>query len=178
MSKKQKLVIIPRTKWDDNAVQHAGAHQRVDWNRCPVRLHHTAIIFRYKSRTRKGRIAEEAAHMRLLRLVALGRGYSDISYNYVVFPSGRIWIGRGVEVLGAHTLGHNEDPGVCIAGNTDIQRVGTRRVAAISKLVGTHLPKRHGTRRRLIPHSATFSTGCPGRKAMRAFRLSRLRRLL
>lgn len=109
--------------------------------------------------------------MRVLKRVALGRGYQDISYNYVVFPSGRVWIGRGEEVLGAHTIGHNSDPGVVLAGNYDIQKVSRRMKRSASLLVSKTLPARFGTRRKMIPHRATFGTACPGKNAVRAFDL-------
>jgi len=50
-----------------------------------------------------------------------GRGFSDIDYNHLVRGStGEIYEGRGWDVIGAHTRGHNsEGVGVCIIGNDE-----------------------------------------------------------
>lgn len=55
----------------------------------------------------KATIAEECAEMRNLQNIAFGRGFSDISYSFVVFQSGRVYEGRGWDRAGAHTEGYN-----------------------------------------------------------------------
>lgn len=43
--------------------------------------------------------------------------WSDIGYNYVIFPSGRIFEGRGKNVRGAHCPTGNGEPGIAFYGN-------------------------------------------------------------
>ena len=45
------------------------------------------------------------------------RGWSDIGYHYVVYLDGTIHEGRNIELVGAHTKGHNTGSiGVCYVG--------------------------------------------------------------
>ena len=49
-----------------------------------------------------------------------GRGYSDISYHYVIIPNGTVQVGRPENVIGAHAEGHNTDSiGICLIGKTE-----------------------------------------------------------
>lgn len=52
-------------------------------------------------------VATEMACMRSLQQIAFARGFFDISYSFVIFPSGRIYEGRGWGKAGAHTEGYN-----------------------------------------------------------------------
>jgi hypothetical protein len=159
---------IPRDRWDTGPRQK---HIACDWSNKPVRLHHTVTAFKYKSKRRRNRIREEREHMRLLKQIALGRGFADISYNYVAFPSGRIYVGRGEEVLGAHTIGFNANPGIALAGNYEVSKPSRAMVTNTSRFVSGYLHERYATKRRLIPHRNTFATSCPGKYAIRAFKL-------
>jgi hypothetical protein len=68
-------------------------------------------------------IEAEKSHMRYLQGVAFGRGFSDISYNHVVFPSGNIYRGRGWEFLGAHNDDENTSTlGLCAVGNYEVMK--------------------------------------------------------
>jgi hypothetical protein len=99
------------------------------------------------------------------------RGYSDIAYNYVIMPSGRVYVGRGAEVLGAHTIGHNKDVGVCFAGNYEVERP-TRASIVAYWLLRQRLHRKFNIGRRIYPHCRTYSTSCPGRHLRAKLRLS------
>jgi N-acetylmuramoyl-L-alanine amidase len=48
------------------------------------------------------------------------QGWSDIGYHYVVYLDGSVHIGRPVEIVGAHTKGHNTGSiGVVYVGGID-----------------------------------------------------------
>lgn len=60
-------------------------------------------------------------------------GWADIGYNWLIDPDGKMYTGRGDNILGAHFCGHNGGTmGVCVMGNfTSI----TPTTQAIGKLV-------------------------------------------
>ncbi len=67
------------------------------------------------------------------------RGWSDIGYNYLIDRFGRIWEGRygGVDrpVVGAHTLGYNDDSFAASAiGNYQIVKPSTAMIQAYATL--------------------------------------------
>ncbi len=108
------------------------------------------------------------------------RGWSDIGYNFLVDRFGRIWEGRhggvGRPVVGAHTLGYNDDAFAMSAiGNYDITRPSAATVRAFGRLFAWKLSL-HGVRasstrqwveRRYLPaingHRDVGQTACPGR---------------
>ena len=86
------------------------------------------------------------------------RKYNDIAYNFLIVPSGRVYEGRGKEVEGAHTLGHNEDCGIAFVGDYSKQKLTTAQIIAYKNLrrkLGVSGGPEH-------PHSATYNTSCPG----------------
>lgn len=110
-------------------------------------------------------IKMERDHMRLLEQIALDRGFDGISYSDIIFPSGRVYKGRGFTKLGAHTLGRNSiSYGLSVVGNYDNDKVTDEIVNAyvytINKGKKRHRVKRHGIV--VQPHSATKATACPG----------------
>ena len=48
------------------------------------------------------------------------KGWSDIGYHYVVHLDGSISYGRSIEIIGAHTRGHNTGSiGICYIGGVE-----------------------------------------------------------
>lgn len=108
------------------------------------------------------------------------RGWSDVGYNYLVDKFGRIWEGRagGVDrpVVGAHTLGYNDDSFAMSAiGNFDVARPPKAMVEAYGALFGWKLSL-HGVdasstqqyvTSKNFPavngHRDAGSTACPGK---------------
>ena len=46
-----------------------------------------------------------------------GRGWADIGYHYVIYRDGSIMVGRDVDKIGAHCVGHNANSiGICYVG--------------------------------------------------------------
>lgn len=164
------VVYKPRSKKSWSGEFHFNA-VRCSWFQKPLRLHHTVTNFKYMSKLYSKRVAQEKEHMRQLRSIAISRGYSELSYNYVVFPSGRFYVGRGERVVGAHTLHHNEDPGVALVGNFEIDKVNRFQKRGIKRL-RRYLRKKFKARADLIPHCRTYGTACPGANARAAFGLT------
>ncbi len=108
------------------------------------------------------------------------RGWSDVGYNFLVDRFGRIWEGRygGVSrpVVGAHTLGYNDDAFAMSAiGNYDITQPSSATVDAFGRLFAWKLslhgvlassPRQWITKRYLPAingHRDVGRTACPGR---------------
>ncbi|WP_340537503.1 N-acetylmuramoyl-L-alanine amidase [Nocardioides sp. GXZ039] len=108
------------------------------------------------------------------------RGWSDIGYNYLVDRFGRIWEGRygGVDrpVVGAHTLGYNDDSFAMSAiGNFETAQPSQAMIQAYGALFGWKLSlhgvnaastKQFVTSRNfqaINGHRDAASTACPGK---------------
>lgn len=95
------------------------------------------------------------------------RGWSDYAYAFAVFPSGRVYRGRGMDYVPAAQAGHNTGtvPVICVVGPgepmTDAMKKSLRELK-------DHCDRR--AKRDLVvrPHSAVTSTSCPG-PVIRAF---------
>lgn len=104
--------------------------------------------------------------MLVLQGIAFGRGFSDISYSFVIFPSGRIYEGRGWGVVQAATLGFNDRSySICTGGNTDAHQETNRQVASIIWLInrGQRLD-RIRDRVDVRGHREVAPKACPGVK--------------
>ena len=65
-----------------------------------------------------GTVAAEKQQMRVLENIGQQRFKGGISYSFVIFPSGRAYMGLGASRIGAHTGGRNSvSLGIVFAGN-------------------------------------------------------------
>lgn len=95
--------------------------------------------------------------------------WNDIAYNFVIFPSGRIYRGRGWSRVGAHTEDHNSSSvAFCFAGNYETETPTRKAIESAQWL------KRRGKRWgklkapvRTRGHRQVFPTACPGDNLMR-----------
>ncbi len=108
-----------------------------------------------------------------------GRGWSDIGYNFLVDRFGRVWEGRwggiGRAVIGAHTLGYNEESFAMSAiGNFENVQPRKAMLRAYSRLYAWKLSlygvaaqstvRIDGDSFRAVNgHRDAASTACPGR---------------
>lgn len=93
----------------------------------------------------------------------LDRGYSGIGYHFYVRKDGRIYRGRPLWAMGGHTLGYNDQVGICSEGNFETEVMGDAQQNSVRHVVlwlhgkyGTMADQRH----RDMPGNAT---ACPGR---------------
>jgi hypothetical protein len=110
----------------------------------------------------------EARHMRAIQRWHFDRGFATIGYHLVISPSGRVFAGRPLNALGAHTKGYNTGSvGICLMGNFQLERPTP---AALTSL--------HDVRTEIVPggasvplkghreHPGHASTACPGRRLL------------
>ena len=118
-------------------------------------IHHTV----YPALSPDATVAEESARMRdLQRFHQDSRGYTDVAYQVVVFPSGRAYEGRPLNFQGAHTLNRNStSKAVCFDGNYEESTPTSKQIEAAR--LACHLL---GKGKPIRPHSDAFPTGCPG----------------
>lgn len=77
-------------------------------------LHHTVTAHLPTNAT----VAQERAQMRVLEDIGQQRFNGGISYNWILFPSGRLYQGIGVRRRGAHTINYNRTGmAIALAGN-------------------------------------------------------------
>jgi hypothetical protein len=142
--------IVPAKAW--GRAEHLR-YDRMDSTRDGVFVHHTVGG---SPTTRAG----EEQEMRNLDAVAFARGFNGISYSWVIFPSGRIYVGRGRNHVGAHTLNYNDTSyGVAFAGNYNEERLTDAQVRSFRWLRKRHLDLGGAP---CNPHKAVYATECPG----------------
>jgi N-acetylmuramoyl-L-alanine amidase len=127
-------------------------------------IHHTVT-----SNHRRNR-AEERQHMRDLEQVHLARGFLTIGYSFVLFPSGRLYEGRGPRALPAAQGGHNSGTiAIACVGDYRTDRL-TRRMKARLIVAAVNVRVRRGVRlvggHREAPNLRE-RTECPGANIMR-----------
>lgn len=130
-------------------------------------IHHTADAGVAKDAT----LAQEAAYARSIQAFHMDtRGYSDIAYSFLVMPSGRILVGRGWGVTGAHTLNFNDSShALCFAGTFTSRRPTAAAIAAARELIADGIRRKKLTKTVTIDghrNAAGNSTSCPGDKLM------------
>lgn len=109
-------------------------------------------------------VADEEREMRELEAVGQERFGAGISYNVVIFPSGRAYQGCSFHRRGTHTGGRNSTTrSICFAGNYEIHKPTEAQIATANAIY------RDGQGRWWIHdapvrgHRDLKSTACPGR---------------
>lgn len=100
-------------------------------------------------------------------------GWSDIGYNVVIDRAGRLWEGRGLYRVGAHTLGHNTGTvGISFMGNYEVKKLNKKQIRAFYQIV--EKCKAHGMEIKTIKGHRQMprqSTACPGKNIMKQLSL-------
>lgn len=156
-----------RRHWRANAP--ANTPTRDNWaGGATLVVHHTA------GAAPVGRAGEIEEMRAIQRHHQRGQGWNDIGYNYVIMPSGRVYEGRGYDVVGAHTKGHNTHTiGVSFAGNYETTKPNARQLLAYRLLVA-RLRRRGARITRITGHRfmPDQSTACPGKHLVAALKLT------
>lgn len=127
-------------------------------------LHHS--VTRHLPKTAS--VAEEQVQMRVVEGVGQERFQAGISYNFGIFPSGRIYQGASVGRIAYHSgAGRNtRGVGICLIGNTDTAEMTTEQLAALVWLLQEGVRRGWWGDPALTEGHRDFSaTACPGRHA-------------
>lgn len=96
-----------------------------------------------------------------------GRGFSDIFYNLLITPDGRLFEGRGMTRLGAHCVGWNRAAiGVCLIGD-DLLTAAARETLRATYLSAC---RKSGRTLDVLGHRDKAVTDCPGTGTLRWLR--------
>jgi hypothetical protein len=109
-------------------------------------------------------IAAEQEQMRKIEAVGQSRFGTGISYNVVIFPSGRAYRGVSWNRRGTHTGGRNSTVrSICCAGNYEVNKPTDAQIATAAAIVaqGRGLWWRQAAP--VLGHRDVSQTACPGR---------------
>ena len=101
---------------------------------------------------------------KIVSVVNLNLGWSDIEYNFLVGEDGAVYEGRGWNNVGAHTNGYNSQSiGMAVMGNFMCTKPNTAALNAVQNLIqcGVNLGHIISTYR-LYGHRDASSSSCPG----------------
>lgn len=92
------------------------------------------------------------------------RGFMGIGYHFYVRQDGTIYAGRPLGVVGAHTLGWNNEIGVCCEGNFDSQTSMSSVQLAALKWIISYIKSKYPTIKYVRGHKEMpgNATSCPG----------------
>lgn len=152
------LVLVERDVWNARAPK-SRVHD--DWTNAPLVWHHTADAYTGGNR------ASNVDHAQAMQYFHQNvRGWADIAYNFLVFPNGDVFVGRGFEVRGAGAADGSREWNkgyihVAFVGDFRTKEPTAAAVAASNLLVehlrsrGARIPKQYG-------HGDLMATSCPG----------------
>lgn len=90
----------------------------------------------------------------------------DISYNFMIAPTGEIFEGRGWGVKGSHSVPYNNrSTGICIIGNYTYEIPSDKALQSVKDLIQFGIDSNHiQSNYTLIGHRQSMPTPCPGDK--------------
>lgn len=144
------MKIVSREQWGARPPRSSSSFVR----KGRVKLHWTVTCL-----SERATANAEIAHMRGIQNHHMdGNGWSDIAYNFVVFPSGRVYEGRGLNVRSAANGGsvtnYNHQATALVAGPT-CKATGSQ-LEATGEIVNAFYKKD------VKGHRDGHSTTCPG----------------
>ena len=109
-------------------------------------------------------VAAEAEQMRALESVGQTRFGTGISYNVVIFPSGRAYQGVSWNRRGTHTGGRNSTSrSICFAGNYETNNPTAAQISTAAAIYGAGKGRWWTQGAPLGGHRDVSQTACPGR---------------
>ena len=148
------IKIIPRSEWGARPPKQS----RVSMRPKRVVIHHSADPTPSKS---MGRSSEERRMREIQAFHQDTRGWSDIAYHILIFPSGRAYRGRPLKTIPACVENNNTGSVcICFVGNYDVDKPSDASVKTLKYLLN------HNRNLQGLPvfgHRDFNQTACPGR---------------
>jgi N-acetyl-anhydromuramyl-L-alanine amidase AmpD len=92
----------------------------------------------------------------------IDRKWCGAGYHFLVRKDGAIWLGRPLDVAGAHVAGHNSHTiGVCCEGDFSRERMGLAQLRALIDLLDLLRQLYPGIK--VVGHNQLNATECPGK---------------
>ena len=92
-----------------------------------------------------------------------GNGWIGIGYHFYVRKNGKVYRGRPIDAVGAHTYGENDHAiGICFEGNFEKEEMSVAQRNAGAELVAD-LRKEFPDIKKVSGHRDHNSTACPGK---------------
>lgn len=151
--------IASRASW---GAQHDDGDLRLSGLAHDVFLHHSVTT----QLAQAASVAAEREQMRKIEAVGESRFGTGISYNVLIFPSGRPYAGVSWNRRGTHTGGRNSTArSICLAGNYDIYLPTDAQIATARRIYHGGMGRLWRSGAPIHGHRDVKSTACPGRHA-------------
>lgn len=97
------------------------------------------------------------------------RGFKKIGYHFYIARSGEVVVGRNLGEMGAHSKGHNQTIGICLAGGfgSDADDLATDHFTAVQLAAAYDLIRKLQSQYnipndKVIGHNRVSNKACPG----------------
>jgi peptidoglycan hydrolase-like protein with peptidoglycan-binding domain len=145
------MIIHPRSSWTTEA--WGGTMYRV-----PASVR-TVFMVHYEGGTPTKDTG--AAAMRSIDAGHRARGWNGIGYNFVIFPDGSVWEGRGWTLVGAHCTDYNRI-GIGVQIHIGGAQAPTPAALASARELYLQASAQSGHALRRMGHQDGYATLCPG----------------
>ncbi|MCL2453767.1 MAG: N-acetylmuramoyl-L-alanine amidase [Micrococcales bacterium] len=151
------VTIATRASW---GARHADGDLALSALASEVFVHHTVTTHLSPSAS----VADEQAQMRAIEAVGQSRFGTGISYNAVIFPSGRAYQGVSWNRRGTHTANRNSTSrSICFAGNLDTHQPTAAALSTAAAIYADGRGTWWAAGAPLRGHRDVAATACPGR---------------
>ncbi len=154
-----KLVVVPRSQWAPlGSMPPAKSTPMGSISR--ITVHHDGI----EPITPLETYDQIQSRLQTIRKYHLARGWADIGYHYIIDPRGRVWMGRPLQLQGAHVSGGNDgNIGILLLGNFQFEQPSDEALESLSILIGKLQKKYRIPAGRIYGHcELAVGTECPG----------------
>lgn len=149
--------IEPRSAWGPS---YANGDRSLPDLAVGVYVHHSVTTQLPATAT----VAQERTEMKTIERIGQDKFGSGISYNVVVFPSGRAYEGVSMNRRGTHTGGLNSTVrSICFAGNYETNRPTPKQLATAAAIFQAGKGKWWTPAAYVKGHRDLKATACPGR---------------
>jgi len=171
-----ELNIVPRSGWGANEKYTRNSKGNLKW---PINISDPNKFILHHDGNARNKVPKSVAEAKTwIRGIyywhAIGLGWGDIGYNYVVDPWGNIYHGRkgNIGVIGGHTYGQNTNSiGICFLGNYQTtNKPTTAALASYAEFAGTIAGNENFLSKRIYGHknfagrpAGRNYTACPGK---------------